>query len=292
MSTDDIWATVVLYHPDDETLSYIEQLSRWIRLVVVDNSPNVQRELTQGITFISNGKNLGVAAALNQGMRYARVNGANWCLLLDQDSRLSHQDITALKKELKAQAGAQLAILAPIYYCNNVERYGDAILFEDGKLMRSGVSLSSGEHQLYPASYVISSGSLVNLDVCEKIGWHDESLFIDFVDVEWGLRARSHGYNIYLTNRVCLQHSIGDNPICLGKQKVVNHSPVRHYYYFRNVLHMLRKPYVPMQWKLRELAKLCPRFLLYACFTDNKSSQVKHMLKGVLHGLLGRKGSL
>lgn len=284
-----IWATVVLYYPDEKTIAYLNRLSSWIRLVIVDNTPHAH-DFSQGKAhYIALNENTGVASALNLGMKHALSCGAQWCLLLDQDSRLTRDDVMVLTQELAECRHDELAILAPTYYCNNVERYGDVILF-DGTYKRSQVSLDKKQRQRYLASYVISSGSLVNLKVCEKIGWHDESLFIDFVDIEWGLRARSGGYDIYLTNQVCMQHSIGDRPVNCGRIKWVNHSPIRHYYYFRNVFLMLRKPHVPRQWKLRELVKLAPRFLIYACLTQDKWSHTKYMLKGVLHGILGRSG--
>ncbi|MCV5831057.1 hypothetical protein OFN28_30780, partial [Escherichia coli] len=45
--------------------------------------------------------------------------------------------------------------------------------------------------------HLIASGSLIPVDVFEKIGGMDDSLFIDYVDVEWSLRARYQGLRCY-----------------------------------------------------------------------------------------------
>lgn len=293
MQSDSTWATIVLYYPDETTVEYIAQLSSWINLVVVDNTPCMStRKMFGKEQYIVNGKNLGIAAALNQGMKFAQSRGASWCLLLDQDSRLSKVDIETLIIQRNSLNSKRLAILAPVYYCSNVGRFGDAISFEYGRLKRCAISSNSFGSKLYPADYVISSGSLVNLSVCEEIGWHNEELFIDFVDIDWGLRAKRHGYDIFLTNDVCMKHTIGDKPISIGKLKVVNHSPLRHYYYFRNVFFMLRKKHVPLDWKVREVVKLPIRFILYAGFTEQRLSHIKYMTKGMLHGIRGRFGAL
>ena len=65
-------------------------------LVVVDNgskideiSPLRKASQNHGFQLIENDVNLGIAEALNQGVRWARANGFSWVILFDQDSRLT-----------------------------------------------------------------------------------------------------------------------------------------------------------------------------------------------------------
>lgn len=285
-----VWATMVVYYPDDDTLDYIRTLSDSINLVVIDNTPDgkYQKGLCQ--YYIHNGANLGVASAFNQGMQLALAHGAKWCLLLDQDSRIDPKDILHLLEYAHDACLENLALVAPIYFCNNVNRYGKAICIEDQRIHRHAPEQWAAEAPFMSVSYTISSGSLMNLQACKKIGWYDESLFIDFVDIEWGLRAKEQGYQLHMIHSVCLQHQIGCEPIKLGKKQIVNHSSLRHYYYFRNLFLMMRKSHVPMIWKAYELAKLPARFVLYSLLTENKSGHAIAMTRGFIHGLFGKKG--
>ena len=51
-------------------------------------------------------------------------------------------------------------------------------------------------HNIADVSLAISSGSLFNLSVLKKIGWHNEKYFVDCVDYELCVRARRCGYKI------------------------------------------------------------------------------------------------
>ncbi|WP_394145937.1 glycosyltransferase family 2 protein [Vibrio atypicus] len=286
MST--IWATVVLYHPDKDTLDYVQQLQQWVQVVVVDNTPVEIDSLSMFEHYIANSANKGIAKALNQGMQYAMNRGADWCLLLDQDSRLDRQQLMTLVEQVHVLQSPDVAAIAPVYFDTNTQRFGNIITFSNRKLVIEKVPLQ--DNLVFEPAYVISSGSCVNLSACRCVGFHDESLFIDFVDIEWGLRARSRGFKLLMTTKVCMTHSIGDEPISIMGRKVVNHSPVRHYYYFRNLFLLLRKNHIPWVWKVRELLKLPVRFFIYSLLTTRRWSHFRSMSRGFFDGLLGKSG--
>ena len=89
-------AVVVIFNPDDRfkklLLSVIEQVDKiWI----INNQPNFdvdkfitneQVECEDKTTDIENKRNIGLAAAQNQGIKLALADGLDWVLLLDQDS--------------------------------------------------------------------------------------------------------------------------------------------------------------------------------------------------------------
>jgi len=58
--------------------------------------------------------------------------------------------------------------------------------------------------------FLLSSGSLVPLDVIDKVGGMEEELFIDQVDTEWCLRARSMGYRVFGAFGAILEHRLGE----------------------------------------------------------------------------------
>jgi rhamnosyltransferase len=87
-------AIVVTFHPRTEYLENLAKIRDQVDLlIVVDNGSN-ENELAQirfasrepGFKLIANGDNLGIAAALNLGVREAQKEGCRWVALFDQDS--------------------------------------------------------------------------------------------------------------------------------------------------------------------------------------------------------------
>ncbi|MDR9828561.1 glycosyltransferase family 2 protein [Vibrio sp. FNV 38] len=314
LSSEYVAAVVVFYHPDSAAIEHANRLAQWLTVIIVDNSEeplqaprqvkqietsdNKQHQgepltLSKQCVYIRNGENVGIAQALNQGLQYATNAQKQWCLLLDQDSIID-RDFWLAMRSIPTENAHPIAAIVPRYFAKNLNKYGDIIQVGRWSIQRRSVecklSEASDSLQFIPASYAITSGSLVNLQELQKIGLHDESLFIDFVDIEWGLRANSQGAQILTNISAVLTQQLGDSPIKMFGCSVVNHSPIRHYYYFRNVFLMLRKQHVPRIWKLYELAKLPIRFLLYSIFTTNRIDQCQSMLLGILHGIQNKKG--
>ncbi|WP_047049279.1 glycosyltransferase family 2 protein [Vibrio mexicanus] len=292
----DLYAVVVWFNPNSKTIEFWNQLAMLLPLVVVDNTPSVNkiyssRQIANARLYIDNGDNLGIAKALNQGLEFGLKGKSDqelkrtWCIQFDQDSRIEHSVLMKMKEAAEA-ASEKTAAIAPSYYETNVGRVAPAIRVKPFHIVKI---TPIGERPIL-ASYVISSGCVINLYAANVIGLHDESLFIDFVDIEWGLRASSLGFKIWLLPTVKMTHCLGDNPVKLGNVKLPNHSPIRHYYYFRNVLLMVRKPFVPISWKVVELAKLPVRFIIYALFTKCKTQQIKSMFNGFIDGVKGKSG--
>jgi Glycosyl transferase family 2 len=91
-----VCAVIVTYHPSARMLENNSQVRAQVQgLVVVDNGSSVEeldplRAKTQSIGFqlIENGENLGIAEALNQGVRWTESQGYPWVILFDQDSKI------------------------------------------------------------------------------------------------------------------------------------------------------------------------------------------------------------
>ncbi|MDP5254352.1 MULTISPECIES: hypothetical protein [unclassified Vibrio] len=222
-----------------------------------------------------------------------------WCALFDQDTRISVEQIEQLfakagqlSKECDQAKRPSIAALCPSYRAKNLDRFGDLITIDAQGISRLNPNMMTEQQkqQVYPVAYTITSGSVVNLAAMEKIGLHDDKLFIDFVDIEWGLRANHLGYQVLQWPQVVLEHQLGDAPIELFGHKIVTHSAVRHFYYFRNAMLLMKRGYVPAVWKRTELKKLLPRFVCYALFAKPRLKHTRAMLAGLWAGLQGQTG--
>ncbi|MGF1774969.1 glycosyltransferase family 2 protein [Vibrio wakamikoensis] len=310
------WAVIVFYQPDDSAINHALWLQAQYQkqgggVVVVDNTTETgnnnqtptARRFKHSICY---GENLGIAKALNDGIDYAKQHGATWCFLFDQDSRPDTEFFLSMRQTILSIDNIDnkdsifenvlftgctkkhlrpVAAIAPVYFDTNLQRSGSIIQIEGHKLTKRPANAA-----LHWASYTITSGSCVNLAHYDHVGPHDESLFIDFVDIDWGLRANALGHQILVVPAAKLTHCLGITPVSICGLKVVNHSPLRHYYYFRNMLHMLRRPYVPWVWKGLELIKAPIRFAVYSVFTQNRMKHMQAMIKGLYHGVLNKSG--
>ncbi|MGL9750644.1 MAG: hypothetical protein ACR5LC_03620 [Symbiopectobacterium sp.] len=102
------------------------------------------------------------------------------------------------------------------------------------------------------ATFIIASGCLIRMEILDRVGIMKEELFIDYIDIKWFLRAKSLGYEIFISPYAKMAHSIGDRRTSIMGRSVSVHNPIRRYYLTRNSFYLMRLSYVPLGYKLRE----------------------------------------
>lgn len=261
-----ICAGIVSYNPDtDIFLNNIKVLEKQVELIViVDNGSKNQLELEKvlklqnfNILFLKNKINEGVASALNTLCKNAIKLGFDSIFTIDQDTLCPIDIVTTFMSDWNKKIG----IMGPnVYYLNN------DCAFSKG----SGV---------INAEWLITSGSLVNLEAFTKVGGFDEKLFIDDVDRDFGIRVKKSGFLVVKNLNVVIKHSLGDLKCkkILGRLiYITNHRPERYYYMARNSIYL--------DWKLniknskRFIRKL--RFKVMF-FEKNKKEKMKWIKKGI-----------
>lgn len=234
-----IVSIVVTYHPDADALSAIRRLAMQTQhVIVVDNSAtlDVASHLTQAFagdpgtfTLLFNSDNLGIAAALNQGMNCAAAQSAEWVLTMDQDSQITEGMVTTLLATYDAMPEPirlRVASLAPTL----IPR-GDDGTPSQGRISDTAVRT----YREMPTA--ITSGNLVKRSAWQAIGGYDEKLFIDYVDHDFCFRLRHANHLILECEGARLRHAIGNATLIrrFGRTVSVNqHSPLRFYYIVRN----------------------------------------------------------
>jgi len=143
-------------------------------------------------------------------------------------------------------------------------------------------------------SHVISSGSLISKRAFELVGFFDNNLYIDYVDIEYCLRLKSRGYDIVQVRDAILIHSIGNiiEHRILGEYvHPTHHDPVRRYYQFRNAI-LLHKVYKKTQteWYKYNRIVLLKIMCLILFYEKRRLNSFLHIIKGLLHGFSGRAG--
>jgi len=291
-------AIVVSYQPDHEKLcALLDSLSLQVSTItVVDNGSEPEKLfwLKAGAVggkyrLLELGSNCGVAAAQNRGLQDAVERQSDYVVLFDHDSLPGPEMISRLvtAAEEKTAEGLKVASVGP--------RYVDPRQNNPPPFIRVvGVCLErqtcESPDAVVEVDYLISSGCLIPMETIQAVGPMREDLFIDYIDIEWGLRAKARGYQSFGVCGAEMFHSLGDDPIAFLGKKFPNHSPLRHYYHFRNAIHLYKEPWVPWNWKLVDGWKLVQKFGFYSLFGKPRSQHFCMMTRGVLDGLSGRTG--
>ena len=292
-------ATIVLYHPD---LTLLERLLASLsgqvgKVVAVDNTPGSSAALSTfferfsyPISYIPLGENKGIAEAQNIGIRESIRGGCSHVLLLDQDTTLPPDmanKLLAAEGEL-LKAGKKVAAVGPQYIDEKTGIPSFAVRYRDLAVRK--IRLDPNSSVPVETDILIASGSIIRTAALESVGMMKDDLFIDFVDTEWALRARSKGYKSYCVPNAIMIHSVGDAAIKVFGKSVYLHSDVRKYYRLRNAMYLLRLPRMGWQWRGYTLRWIPYYFLLNLYISKNKLRNGRLLLRALWDGLLGRLG--
>ena len=213
---------------------------------------------------------------------------------MDQDSvprdgmvaRLLHWDAT-----LRAR-GVHLAAIGPRFADPQSGHLSQHVRFARWHVGRVECSASDGPVRV---DYLITSGSLIALDVLDRVGLMDEGLFIDHVDTEWVQRAHSLGLQAYGACDAVMEHDLGEfrRRIWLFRwREVPVHKPYRYYYIVRNSVALYRRAYMPWAWIRVDAMRLLQIVVFMTVFHPARWRVLGMIGRGIRDGLRRREGPL
>lgn len=303
MNTPHIIAIITCYFPKvNELVPLIRSICNQVDAVILINNGGLDKNLLSEfanlkLDIVDTPHNVGTAGGYNIGSKLAWDKGFSHVLLLDQDSECAPDMIQKLLsvESFLVSSGKKVAVVGPYYISKNTNLPAPFIQHSGYLIQRIYETSESLERTKDGAlftecSYVISSGSLISQKSWASIGGKDEKLFLDFTDIEWGLRARSLGYACYGSFAARMFHLIGDEQVNFMGRKISLHSPLRHYYAFRNCVWLSKQSYIPLGTRFNYLLKLAPKLLVYSWFSNEPLSQMKSMLRGIRDGIANRMG--
>jgi rhamnosyltransferase len=290
----DLCSIIVTYQLKVENLKDILKChtDNFQQIIIVNNSPqnNLSQFKSKQVTLINNPGNIGLAAALNVGVLEAKRYGFKLVALFDQDSELPPSFAQKMLQYMNNyNEDKPVAVYSPIFHNHVINETGKHINFKPFRLIRDPVSKTKSYGNPY---YVITSGSIIPIEALDEIGLMREELFIDFVDIEWCLRARRHGYQVVTINKVMIDHYLGDYSISFRGNHYPIHSPLRMYYYFRNAMYLYRLHEIESNWKFVDGARNIFRFMFYMLFVKDRLTYFKYIIKGYYHGFIKKMGKL
>ncbi len=292
---------VVAYEPDPATLGVLLKALRpqLDKVIVVDNGSRLDTENRIDPDLRSDtwcqvvrlDSNLGIAAAQNVGIALARQAGTAFVILFDQDSEPAPDMVSKLVNvaTAKSSAGVAVAAIGPRYTDKRQDNPPPFIRIQGVSVQRQRCC---DTHAVVEVDYLIASGSLIPMATLDAVGGMREDLFIDYVDIEWGMRARQAGFQSFGVCGARMQHGLGEDPIKVLGRKVSCHSPLRHYYHFRNAVRLYCERGMPWNWKIADGWRLLLKYGAYSLFARPRHQHWWMMSLGIVHGLAGRMGKL
>jgi rhamnosyltransferase len=277
----EITAITTAYHPDERLFAVVQAaLESCSRVIVVDNTPAGEASLSDTleeslcdprVRVLRPGRNAGVAAALNLGLRELSAE-ADAVLFMDQDSVLTKELVTGLAHHL---ADPSVGVASPAPWDVTSDSH-----YESLSSVRYG--------EVSDRDAVITSGMLIRRSCLELVSEFREEFFCDYVDLDFCLRLRRAGVRIVQDKSLKLGHSIGDrreHRFAGRKVQVVHYPAWRHYWIARNGLILIgENRRTARLWSFATAVYLVRWVTVTAVFERSRRSHVGAFVKGLRDG--------
>lgn len=180
------------------------------RIIIVDNCSTDKsypllvsafREC-ENIDIIRTPDNLGFAGGNNFGIEYAISKGAEYFLLLNNDTVVDTQFLNKMASRIEKNT-----IVSPIIYYYD---YPSDIWYGAGKFNKIKCISENGDYTKEGfVNFATGCCVLIPKSVIDKVGLMAEEYFMYYEDVEYSLRAISKGIRILYTPEAKIYHKVG-----------------------------------------------------------------------------------
>jgi GT2 family glycosyltransferase len=214
-------------------------------VVVVDNgsqdgTSEALRQSFPEVEVLRSEINLGYAGGYNLGIRRAVERGAEYVLLLNNDSEATPELVGELVRVARtdpriAVVGARNLLMADqsrLWGAYGVLTWGAFLVRVEGQSVADGPQW----RVVKDVDWIIGNGCLWSAKALKTIGLLDERFFAYHEDVDWSIRARRCGYRVVFAGTAALVHK-GSSGIEPNLQESV---PVR-YFLGRNSVAVVRE---------------------------------------------------
>lgn len=256
---------ITLYNPSMKNITTILEIAKeFDKIFLYDNTENNssirQYFSDEKFIYIYNSSNDGLAKAYNIMCNLAIEKNFDYICLLDQDSKIDKKSINKIMDKITKFGDKDIAIFSPrIEYSYKKNEIKERL-------------------ETTEVSWVISSGSFINLHVYNTIGGFDENYFIDRLDYDYSVEVKKIGKKIMIINDAILLQELGERKKFLFFY-ISEHEAIRHYYIFRNRLYFFKKNKTTLS--IFKIIILSLKHILRIIFLEkNKKNKLKKIYKG------------
>lgn len=260
---------VLNYNSRDDTLDCLRSLQHltYLRthIILVDNGSTdgtvpLVRACHPQVEIIETGENLGFTGGNNVGIQRAMRNGADYIMLLNNDTIVAPDMLDIMVEAMEADP--TLGVTGPtIYYYDHPEKIwsaGGSIDWKHGRTWMDGVNEEDrGQfgQTVREVDFVTGCALLTRRELWEVAGLLNDQFFMYYEETEWCVRAARAGFKIGQIPMAMIWHKI---PLD-GRT-----SPRTYYYMTRNRLLFLRCTRASLKTWLYTLGEYARTFMSWS----------------------------
>ena len=268
-------------------------------IFIVDNSENpLLFNDNNGALFIHHHpNNIGIGEGLQKALEWASDQEYDFLWAFDQDSIPNPNCLEILLENyhrLTQENRYKIGILAPTSHDIRTDKIIEGAVFSNDHFV--GVK-HNADLDFYECDSPITSGSLISLAAAQSIAPPSANLFIDGIDLDYGLRLKQKGFRNLIVTKAVMYHNFG-SPLkvkFLNKYRYLQqYSALRHYYICRNHTY-LETRYSQRFYRFTSFTRRI-KYLLSSLFwvviydPESKYIKIWGCLLGTYHGFQGKLG--
>ncbi len=255
-------AIIILnYNGKDDTLACLASLEQMTcqdySCIVVDNgskddSAAAIRSSFPKITLLETGQNLGYAGGNNVGIRHALAHGAEYILLLNNDTIVDLHFLEAFLKAAKQKPHMSIFGAKPLRYYEpgKLDHLGGVWNPEKAAFDLIGLGASSDFRFDGTLDYVCGCATLIRRSVFDTVGLFEPLFFLYWEEADLCARAARAGFKIDVCYEAVLLHKVAAS-MTGGKPHIA-------YYWWRNRLLWMERNLEPKERKKIFWRKIFP----------------------------------
>lgn len=268
-------AVISLYYPKEENAENAKKISQQVDYVYLcDNSKSNNENMFSTIenaAYCPNYQNLGLSKAFNKILKEHETewNDNDYIIFFDQDSQIELNHINELIKEYEILSEkVNVGCIGPVFF----NQANSTLEIPTIKTKIGNMS--------YSVNNTITSSMLMRYKILKELDYFNEELFLDLVDWDLCWRIRDKGYLCIITEKVVLNHCVGQGEKRIGIVKLRVGAPIREYYQTRDALYEIRRKYVPIKMRIRLIANVTIRPIVHLLFLDQRKERISYISNG------------
>lgn len=280
-----VFLVILNWKRPDLTLACLESVAaldyprECLHVIVVDNASGdnsvaLIRESFPQVSILSNAENLGFAGGNNVGIDFSMEQGADYILLLNNDTAVAPDLIARLVAV--GESDSAIGIVTPtILYYDDPERIwcaGAAIDWRMGTTqhLRSGLWFDIACGDVEDVDFANGCAICVKRSAIEQCGNMDSRFFLYFEETDWCVRIRQAGFRCVLVPCAKVWHKVSSS--------VKDSSALQVYYMTRNRLLFLEKS-LPIWRAWRSILSAISQELLFILIATIKPSDHRKVVQ-------------
>lgn len=240
------------------------------------------------LTFIDNKENLGFAEGNNRGLQQSIDKGYEYSLVINTDTLVDEDIVTALVNHLNNHPQAA-AVQPAIFWMHNRTKLWNGPCGFNALL---GTTYSKTQNSIQKlksyqkVEWITGCCMLIRNSALKTAGLFNKQFFLYYEDVELSYRLRSNGYEVHYLPTSKMYHEAGIS----GKSSTKNAegflNPFIHYYISRNHIWFLRKYGNPTFYPINCIYNVGYYLAVLAYLKlRGRNKKVSLLLKGIKDGL-------